>query len=270
LIGRAWFSLIFVASALGGVAGSLLGNPPDLSSVGASGAVTGLVGALFVVSFHHRSDGVDQRVMRRTALGFGLPALLPLAFGASGNVDYFAHAGGAIAGGAAALAVCVHWSADSNRADFARPAAVAALIGLALSIVSSGIAATRYSTYAVKSEQFIPASEMPAKMFEAGSQRSAELLHRYPKDPRSHLIRGFFHLQGHRLSEAEAEFRASIALVSPDASGRATRELAQASLAVSVAEQGRRQEAKTLAIDICHAKKPVPARGILEIAKLCD
>jgi len=48
------------------------------------------------------------------------------------------------------------------------------------------------------------------------------------------------------------------------------RELAQASLAVSVAEQGRRQEAKTFAADICHAKKPVPARALLEIAKLCD
>src|SRR5882757_315074 len=61
MIGRGWFALIFMVSALGGVAGSLLGNLPDLPSVGASGAISGLIGALFVVSFHHRAEAIDQR-----------------------------------------------------------------------------------------------------------------------------------------------------------------------------------------------------------------
>jgi hypothetical protein len=106
MIGRAWLLLIFVVSALGGVAGSLLGNPHGMPSVGASGAITGLIGALFVVSFHHRADPAEQRTTLVTSLRFGLPALLPLAFGASSHVDYFAHAGGAITGGAIGLAVC--------------------------------------------------------------------------------------------------------------------------------------------------------------------
>src|SRR5215468_11218878 len=82
-IGRGWFLLIFVVSALGGVAGSLYGNPPGISSVGASGAITGLIGALFVMSFNPYADVDQQRAMRRTALRFGVPALLPLAWGAS-------------------------------------------------------------------------------------------------------------------------------------------------------------------------------------------
>src|SRR5579883_1693306 len=51
MIGRRWFILVFVASGLGGVIGSLCGNLPGLPSVGASGAITGLVAALFVMSF---------------------------------------------------------------------------------------------------------------------------------------------------------------------------------------------------------------------------
>jgi rhomboid protease GluP len=270
MIGRAWFSLIFVASALGGVAGSLIGNPPDLSSVGASGAITGLIGALFVVSFHHRAEPAEQWVMRRTALGFGIPALLPLALGASGKVDYFAHAGGAIAGAAVALAVCAQWSADSLRPSSVRPVAIAALIGLAGSIVSCGIAATHYASYAATAEQLIPASQMPTEMLKVGPERSAELLRRYPGDPRSHLMRAFFFAQAQRPSEAEAEFRTTLAMASSDSTGRATRDVAQTGLAVILADQGRRQEAKTLAADICHAKRPPPVKRALDTAKLCD
>jgi hypothetical protein len=111
---------------------------------------------LFVVSFHHRADPVEQRAMLVTSLRFGLPALLPLAFGSSTHVDYFAHAGRAIAGGAVGLAVCAQWSPANFRPDFARQAALMASVGLALSIVSCGIAATRYPTYAPNAAQFKP------------------------------------------------------------------------------------------------------------------
>src|SRR6202035_3620020 len=99
----------------------LYGNMPGLPSVGASGAITGLVGALFVMSFNPYAETEQQHAMRKTALRFGVPALLPLAFGASGHVDYFAHAGGAIAGGALGMVICAVWS-DGHRPDFAPPA----------------------------------------------------------------------------------------------------------------------------------------------------
>src|SRR5215472_15574737 len=145
MIGRGWFALIFVVSALGGVAGSLYGNPPGGLSVGASGAITGLLGALFVASFHHRADADEQRAMRRTSLRFGVPALLPLFLGASGHVDYFAHGGGAIAGGATALVLGAIWSVGRPRPDFNRFAGMAAVAGLVLSMVCASFTVRHYA-----------------------------------------------------------------------------------------------------------------------------
>jgi rhomboid protease GluP len=237
--------------------------------VGASGAITGLIGALFVVSFHHRADPVEQRAMRTTSLRFGIPALLPLAIAASDQVDYFAHAGGAIAGGALGLTLCAIWSADSLRPDFARLAAVAALTALAGSIACCGVAARRYATYAADAAQFIRSSEMP-EMLQACAKRSAELLARYPKDPRSHLLQAVSLLEAHRLSDAEEELRTAMALAPSDAGGRPIRNQAQAILAVVLLEQGWHSEAKTLAAGAFHANDQGVIRGILEKMKLCD
>lgn len=268
MIGRAWFPMIFVASALGGVAGSLIGNPPGMPSVGASGAITGLIGALFVVSFRP-ADPVEQRSMRRTSLWFGIPSLLPLAFAASGDVDYAAHAGGAIAGSAIGLVLNALWHHDL-RPLFTRLAAMTAVMGLVASTVSTGIAATRYPTYAAKAAQLVPSSEMPSDLTKAGEQQSAKLLARYPKDPRSHLVRAFALMRANRNSEAENELRATITLAASDPVGRPTRDLAQAVLAALIVEQGRRGEAKALVADMCRAKDKARIKRILEAAKLCD
>jgi membrane associated rhomboid family serine protease len=270
MVGRGWFALIFMVSALGGVAGSLYGNPPDIVSVGASGAITGLIGALFVVSFHHRADPIEQRMMRRTSLRFGIPALLPLVVAASGSsTDYFAHAGGAIAGGAIGLVLCVLWSADAARPSLARLAALAALGGFAVSIACCGFAATRYAAYAAEAAHFIPSAEMPATL-KAGAKRSAELVSRYPKDPRAHLIQAYALVEARRNSDAEAELRTTMALAPPNTAGRAIRNQAQAMLAVVVLDQGRRSEAKTLAAPACSANDQAALRRILKQVKLCD
>jgi rhomboid protease GluP len=243
-IGRGWFVLIFMASALGGAARSLYGNPPDMPSVGASGAITGLVGALFVLSFHHRADPMEQRAMRKTSLFFGIPALLPLAFAAAGGtVDYFAHAGGAIASVALALGLCAVWPADRRHPNFARPAALAALTGLAVSIACASVAAARYPSYAAEAKH-IRSSEMPATS-RVGAERAAELVARYPKDPRSHLLRAVSFLEANRLSDAEAELRKTMALAASVAGVHLMRNQAQAILAIVLVEQGRRGEAKT-------------------------
>jgi rhomboid protease GluP len=110
---------------------------------------------------------------------------------------------------------------------------------------------------------------MPTKL-NVGARRSAELLARYPKDPRSHLMHAFSLWEAGRLSEAEAELRTSMALASPDAGGRLIRNHAQAILAVVLADQGRRGEAKTLASAACHANEQITIRRLLEKVKLCD
>jgi rhomboid protease GluP len=268
-IGRGWFLLIFVISALGGVVGSLFGNAHGLSSVGASGAITGLIGALFVMSFNPYADIDQQRAMRKTALRFGVPALLPLAWGASGGVDYFAHAGGAIAGGATGMVICVAWSADSIRPNHARLAGLLALASFAGSLLAAGFAAAHYRAYAAEAAQYVRLSEIPASM-RAGAQKSAELVARYPKDPISHLLRAVYLIDEHRLGEAETELRATIALAATDIAGGAIRVQAQAILAALLADQGRLTEAKALAADSCHGGTSDAMKRILVKAKLCD
>jgi membrane associated rhomboid family serine protease len=268
-IGRGWFALIFVMSALGGVAGSLYGNPSDVPSVGASGAITGLMGALFTVSFNPYGNPEHQRVMRKTAVTFGIPALAPLAFGSSGHVDYFAHAGGALAGGALGLALAAVWSAASDRPCFGRQAGIASLFGLIVSILCAGIAFSRYTSYAADARQFMGTSDMP-DTFKAGAERSADLVARYPKDPRAHLMRGFYYVGAHQLTEAEEELRRSMALASADSAGGPVRTQAQSILAIVVLERGRGAEAKSLAADGCRAKLQDAIRRALDKAKLCD
>src|SRR5262249_52332150 len=97
----------------------------------------------------------------------------------------------------------------------------------------------------------------------------AELVARYPKDPRAHLIRAFALVEGNRLSDAEAELRAAMAMAPSTAGGRAIRAQAQAMLAVVVLEQGRPAEARTLAADGCRAKDQAALRKVLETVKLC-
>jgi membrane associated rhomboid family serine protease len=268
MIGRGWFLLIFVVSALGGIVGSLYGNAHGLSTVGASGAITGLIGALLVMSFNPYADIDQQRAMRRTALRFGVPALLPLAWGASGGTDYFAHAGGAIAGGAVGVLICLVWSADSVRPNFARRAGLIALAGFAGSLLCSGVAAAHYAASAAEAKQFVRLSEVPTNM-RIGGQKSAELLVRYPKDPIAHLLRAVYFVDERRLNEAEAELRAAIALAASDIAGGAIRVQAQAILAALLVDQGRHAEAKTLAAESCRARDSDPMKRILVKAKLC-
>jgi rhomboid protease GluP len=98
-VGRGWFSLIFVASALTGSTLSILYNAADIPGVGASGGISGLVVALFVASFFADAGAEERWRMQRMALFFGGPALLPLLYSTGGSTDYFAHGGGALAGG---------------------------------------------------------------------------------------------------------------------------------------------------------------------------
>jgi membrane associated rhomboid family serine protease len=269
MIGRGWFLLIFVVSAIGGVAGSLIGNDPGITSVGASGAITGLIGALFVMSFNPYADVDQQKAMRRTALRFGVPALAPLAWGASGGVDYFGHAGGALAGGAAGMVICMVWSHDSVRPNFARLAGMIALAGFAGSFLASGFAATHYRAYAAESQHYIRLAEMP-KDLHAGAQRSAELLARYPKDPLAHVIRAIYFVEQQQLGSAEAELRDAIRLAGADATGGVTGVRARAMLAAVLADQGRRAEAKDLAAETCRARDSDPLKKIMVKGKLCD
>lgn len=89
LLGRARFLTVYLLSALGGASASYLFNDPRVLSVGASGAVFGLLGAILVALRRLNRDvsGVVALLMINVVLGFVVP-----------NIDWRAHLGGFLVG----------------------------------------------------------------------------------------------------------------------------------------------------------------------------
>lgn len=269
LLGRWWMSAAFVVSALGGMAGSMIGNPPDVTTVGASGAISGLIGALFAMSFHSRADEETQKAMRRTAWRFGIPALAPLLWGAHGSTDYSAHLGGAVAGAVVGAAVAFLWDGRSFRPGLQKAAAAIALGGLALSGVSAAMAATQFKRHESKWAHLIPMSEIP-RSAEEGAKRADEFVARYPRDPRAHLFRAVALMQKEKLLSAEQELRAVLATSAEAGPSRAAVErTAEAYMAMIYAYQGRKAEAQAMAKKVCGDKAAGSLQPALKKYKLC-
>lgn len=114
LVARRRYLPLYVASGIGGFVASAAGGwvaGPRLSA-GASGVVFGLIAAGLVFGFVRRVGGSEgfREGLAKWALIGGIMSFLP-------GIDLLAHAGGALAGGAVALAVNPHraphraWSA---------------------------------------------------------------------------------------------------------------------------------------------------------------
>jgi membrane associated rhomboid family serine protease len=96
--GRARFLTLYLLSALGGSAASYAFNTPIGASLGASGAVFGLLGAFLVVNRRLKRDNSGLLVL----IGINLAiAFLPQ----FSNIDWHAHVGGLITGALVAAAM---------------------------------------------------------------------------------------------------------------------------------------------------------------------
>ncbi|CAN5566921.1 rhomboid family intramembrane serine protease [soil metagenome] len=118
VLGRGRFLTLYLLSALGGSVASYLTSAPNQPSVGASGAVFGLLGALLVVSRKLRYDARPVLVLLgiNLALGFVIP-----------RIDWRAHLGGLVAG--ALLAAVFAYAPQRLR----QPAALAA-VGVVMAV----------------------------------------------------------------------------------------------------------------------------------------
>jgi membrane associated rhomboid family serine protease len=96
VLGHARFLTLFLVSGLGGSVASYAFSPIRTLSVGASGAIFGLMAAWIVVSRRLNADATQVLVLLaiNVALGFFLP-----------GVDWRAHLGGAATGAVVALAL---------------------------------------------------------------------------------------------------------------------------------------------------------------------
>ena len=131
LLGRVRFAVLYVVSAIGGSVGYLLLTSPQVdpasgavtwvATVGASGAVFGLFGAMLVLNRHlgRSSAGIAAVIVINGVIGFVYP-----------GIAWQAHLGGLLTG--IALAMIITATASQNRRRFQSPALVAVLVLLAV------------------------------------------------------------------------------------------------------------------------------------------
>lgn len=107
VLGRWRFLTLYLLSALGGSVASYLFNPPTQQSVGASGAIFGLLGAMLVIANRLRFDtrSIGILIALNLAIGFFVP-----------NIDWKAHVGGLITG--AVLASAFAYMPKVRRTEF--------------------------------------------------------------------------------------------------------------------------------------------------------
>jgi rhomboid protease GluP len=212
-IGARWFAALFVVSALAGSTASLMINERTTVSVGASGAIMGLFAAMLVLS--SRSAAPTRGRLRITAIQVLVASMLPMASESFGMVDYGAHLGGAIAGGAAALLLLALWpnGAHAGTAPVGRPR----FAFVAMLVATIGVAGAAYGTtripYDHKLQSYavllFPRDRLPATD-EAAKAAAATLIATHPHDPRGHFYHALALIDAKNLSDAESELRTAL------------------------------------------------------------
>ena len=268
LIGRGWFAVIMVVSAVCGSLASVFFNPPTIVSVGASGAITGLFAAMLIASLHF-PKGANRTGLQMSAVYILIPALLPI-FSAGGmTIDYAAHFGGAIGGGLVGfLLINKFWPRDEIRPRFQRDAlafAAASLIVFAYPAIPLAHAYPRAQLQA----SLIPYGEIPQSAL-AAKDKVAALVAAYPRDPRAHLMQASIFFSENNRADAERELRAALAeedLWAPLFPADLPERL-KALLAISISHN-RIDEAKSIAKPICSSGTQ-QLKNLLKQSKLCD
>ena len=126
-MGRAW---CLAALCMGGLCCALLSlvvNPTTLVTVGASGAVTGLLTAGFMASFRLPRGSDARGGAQNRSLQILVPTLLPWLFGGlDETVNYAGHVGGALGGAFVGILLWRVWPSAAARAPRSRIASVLA------------------------------------------------------------------------------------------------------------------------------------------------
>ncbi len=181
-LGCAWFLTVFVLGGLAGSLASILWNAPALVAIGASGALMALLAAGYVVS-GGLADGPRRRWIEAFCIGAGLPGLMANGHLAIGSIDVADHLGGAIGGALLGLVMLVVWRYPEPRPKLGTAAlgsAMAVAAALLVSIPLAGFGSVKLAAL------LVPPDRLP-KTDDEWRARCAELMHRYPSDPRPHL-----------------------------------------------------------------------------------
>lgn len=251
LTGRAWFAATFVAGGIGGAIASLAMGGPAMTSVGASGAIMALLTATFMCSLHPEAVFNAKR-MRWIAVRLALPALIPFSAAGGGNTDYSAHMGGAAAGIAMGFVLQAVWPENRPRPEAKKIGGGIALAGLAAAAAAFLLVSMNFGRWSVPDPRLAPEDAIPEASKDA-VQRSAELVLRYPRDPRVRYVHAYAMAELGDWTVVEQDLRAGLAekqLLEENYSPILP-VMMRAMLAVSLVEQRRLEEARQEAAPVC-------------------
>jgi len=270
LVGRAWFFAFFAVGALGGSILSLVVNPATINSCGASGAIMALFAAAFICSFRWPPDTKERaRAQFRSIYVLVVTLVPPAATVTSTHVDYAAHLGGAICGAALAAFLLETWRETDRLPRFRRLAGGVAIGGAILFAASAAAVAAHYPLYRPLGG-LIPEGQLPQRS-SLGDGSAAQLVLRYPGDPRAHGYRGAELMAQRDYPAAEAEFR----IAESEATefeyffGRQLTNSMRAALAAVLLEEGHETAAKDAAAPACLAP-PTEAPTATTLQLLAD
>lgn len=125
VLGRARYLAVYLVALLGGSAAVMLFSAPFLSTIGASGAIYGLMGALLLIAVRHKGD------VRGILFWLGLNVVLSFTWA---GISWQGHLGGLL-GGAATAAVIMYLPKE-RRARWQWP-----LVGLLAGVFIAAIVA---------------------------------------------------------------------------------------------------------------------------------
>jgi rhomboid protease GluP len=269
MIGRAWFAALFVVGALCGSLLSLTLNSDVIVSVGASGAVMALFACMLMLS-QHFPKGPTRASLQMNAAYVLLPSLLPLASMFKGaKVDYAAHFGGAIGGIAMGFLLLALWPRDEARPRLRAAALAVAIAGLAGFASAAALARQNYPVYEIDAA-LAPPAVIPTS--EAARTQSADLVARYPRDPRLHFLHALALIRAKDSAGAEKTLRKGLAeeaLWRRAITGSDLPERMHTLLALIVFDSGRKNEAKEIARPACGPGTSAQLRTLLDQQKLC-
>ena len=128
-LGHARFLALYLTSLVAGSFGALLVSP-DARTVGASGAVFGLMGAAFVMQRARGIDPMQSGIGPVILFNLGLSFVIP-------NISIGGHIGGLVGGAAAGFAM--EWL-SGRRPGLAAPIAACVAIGAAAAVAAVAVA----------------------------------------------------------------------------------------------------------------------------------
>jgi rhomboid protease GluP len=276
LIGTRWFVALFAIGAVGGSVGSLIFNAPNIPTVGASGAIMGVLAGAFVCGSFAGEDGPRMRVpiflrllmptlglvtllgnaggkgwkMQTWAIVLILPSLIPMTM--TSHTDYGAHLGGVLTGAITGFVMQACWAPGTRYPAYGNAVAGFAAAWFAIALASFALGAHSVAAASLTPPGMIPIAEMPANI-DVGHDKAVDLLSRYPNDPRSHLIRAVAFVHDNDLTDAEDQLRAALALknkLDPEMADVFEKEV-RVILALTVSYEGKPDEAKSIGAPLC-------------------